>query len=409
MDTRFWVVTLTPLLALLNYVFLLFMTLRRGAHFRLHRLFTLYVLIMAVWSLGSSMMRLDPVRILLWNKVTTGSAMIMPVAFLGFVQTFLDEREDSWLGASLLIVVGLEVVNGLGLILGDIRLLEGGLLSFDVGPITYPMATFNGLVMVFSLGRLARAHQRVSDPVLRNRVRYPLIGGGTVLLGGLSNLLDVPAHYPIEHAANLINASLLAYSVFRYQLLDIRVVIRKGLVHLVPTAVIGTIYFLLTFLAVRLFHAFAGPQVFLLSLLVAATTAVAIQPLQAWAQDWIDKLLFRERHDANLMLQKLSCSAASMLDLDQLSDMVLHEITATMRIRTAVFFLRQKGNGEFLLTAQRGADQLAGAGLRNDSPVATWLSQHQGTLTWHNVEVIPQFKALWEQKRKDLEGWERSC
>jgi hypothetical protein len=245
--------------------------------------------------------------------------------------------------------------------------------------------------------------------VLRNRVRYPLIGGGTVLLGGLSNLLDVPAHYPIEHAANLINASLLAYSVFRYQLLDIRVVIRKGLVHLVPTAVIGTIYFLLTFLAVRLFHAFAGPQVFLLSLLVAATTAVAIQPLQAWAQDWIDKLLFRERHDANLMLQKLSCSAASMLDLDQLSDMVLHEITATMRIRTAVFFLRQKGNGEFLLTAQRGADQLAGAGLRNDSPVATWLSQHQGTLTWHNVEVIPQFKALWEQKRKDLEGWERSC
>jgi len=89
MEVRFWLLTLTPLLSLLSYAILLVIVFRRVDRSPLYRFFTLYLLVMAAWSFGSAMMRLDSSRILFWNKVLNGSAMIMPLAHFGFVQAFL--------------------------------------------------------------------------------------------------------------------------------------------------------------------------------------------------------------------------------------------------------------------------------------------------------------------------------
>ena len=45
------------------------------------------------------------------------------------------------------------------------------------------------------------------------------------------NLSDSLRPYPLDMVANALNASLIAYAILRYQLLDISVVIRKGLLY----------------------------------------------------------------------------------------------------------------------------------------------------------------------------------
>jgi PAS domain S-box-containing protein len=402
MELRYWLLTLTPLLALLSYAVLLVMVLRRGLRTRLSRLFSLYLLVMAAWSLGSAMMRLQPDDILFWNKVTTGSAMIMPLAFFAFVQAFVDEKPSSLLWAAIVLLLGLEIANARGLMVANIRLLQGGLISFDARPLTYAMAIFNSLLVGLSLWRLARAHRHASDPVLRNRIRYPLIGASAVLLGGLTNLVDTLAYYPVDHAANLLNAFLLAYAVLRYQLMDISLVFRKGLLHTIPTAIIGVGYFLIISLATTLLHAFAGAQLLVLSLIVAAIAAVAAEPLRDRAQFWIDKLFFREKYDTSLMLQRLSSAAASVLDLNRLTSMILDAITTTMHIERAVFFLRQEESEGFRLMAQRGLDPRTDMRLRIDHPIVDWLSRHNNALTSYDLSLIPQFKALWGEEKEDL-------
>ena len=75
MEARFWILTLTPLLALLCYAILLVLVIARARRYRLYRFFALYLLSMAVWSLGSALMRLDPSHILLWYKILNGGAV----------------------------------------------------------------------------------------------------------------------------------------------------------------------------------------------------------------------------------------------------------------------------------------------------------------------------------------------
>jgi hypothetical protein len=53
MEARFWILTLTPMLALLCYAVLLVLVFPRARRYRLYRFFALYLLSMAVWSLGS--------------------------------------------------------------------------------------------------------------------------------------------------------------------------------------------------------------------------------------------------------------------------------------------------------------------------------------------------------------------
>jgi PAS domain S-box-containing protein len=239
--------------------------------------------------------------------------------------------------------------------------------------------------------------------VLRNRIRYPLIGASLVFVGGLSNLVDPFAPYPLDHAANLLNAFLLAYAVFRYQLADITLVVRKGLLYSIPTVIIGAGYFLIIYLATVLFQAFAGPQIFLLSLVVAVTAALVAQPLRDRAQHWVDRLFFRERYDAGLMLQRLSHTVASVLDLSNLTNMILDEVTSTMHIERAVFLLKQEKSMEFRLMAHRGLEGEPELRLRRDHPIVTWLSNHGQALRKYDMDLQPQFKALWGEERADLD------
>ncbi len=403
MNVRFWLLTLTPLLALLSYAVLVVVVIRRRVRSRLHRLFGLYLVVMAVWSFGSAMMRLDPARILFWNKVLIGSALAMPLVYFSFVQTFLNTGPSRWVRIGVVSLVGLEIANTLGLMVTDARLLEGGLLSFDAGPATYFATAYGALFWGLSIWYLVRAYRRTLTPVMRNRIRYPLIGLFFVILGTSTDALPVLSALPVDHAANLINALLLAYVIRRYQLLDITLVVRRGLLYFIPTILIGAGYFLLIFLATGLFGVSAEPEIVLVSLLLAVIAALVAEPLRGRAQRWVDRLFFREKYDSRLMLQRLIRTAAAVLDLNRLTNMILDEVVTTVHIGQAAFFIKQEQSGVFRLMAGRGMDAIADIKLRVDHPVVAWLSEHEQALTRQDVDVMPQFKALWGREREDLD------
>jgi len=206
----------------------------------------------------------------------------------------------------------------------------------------------------------------------------------------------------VDVAANIINGLCIAYAIYRYQLLNIRLVLRKGLLYSIPSAIIGFAYFLVTFGAVGLFHLVAGYQL-VLSLVIGALTAVAVEPLRSRVQSWVDRVFFREQYDYGLMLQDLSGTSASVLDQDQLTGMILDAVVGTMHIAGAAFLLKQEESGELRLVAQRGLDESADVRLRKDHPIVEWLTDRESILSRHKVDTVPQFKALWGQERADLD------
>jgi two-component sensor histidine kinase len=146
----------------------------------------------------------------------------------------------------------------------------------------------------------------------------------------------------------------------------------------------------------------SGQGVILAVFAVAVAIVLAFPPLRERSQLWIDRLLFREKYDSRQMLQELSQTVASLLGFDELTATILDKVTTTMGIGKISLLLEDAKTGGFHVAVQRGVpEDAARLMLRKDHPLVHYLSR-EWLLTWQDIEVLPQFKALWGQEKEDL-------
>lgn len=397
--------TVISIVAFLCYGGLLAFIVRRGLDRATVRYFTLYLLSMLVWSFGAGMMYLDPGHVGFWSKVMISGTVGMPLAFFVFIRAFLTVTvRERWLYAWLICFLVLLVANAEGYLAEHVRITERGLIEYEFGPAVPALGIYFALLIGLSGLNLIRGLIPSEDFYERNRIKYALLGLGAIVLGSLTNLVHALGAYPLDIAANIVNALLLAYAIGRYQLLDISLVIRRGLVYSIPTTIIAIGYFLVILLAERLLRPFTGYRVFV-SVLVAAVTAIVFQPLRDSIQRVVDRLFFREKYNARLMLQELSELVAAILDVRELTTLLLDRLTATIHIERAYIFLRERETRRFELVAQTGPTTPEGADVffRERHPVVRWLGTHREPLSRHDLRVLPKFRALWTAEREALD------
>ena len=280
--------------------------------------------------------------------------------------------------------------------------MQDGVLSYQFSPFIVLVAGPGYGLTIFSFVELIRGYRISTDSHVRNQFRYLIVGLGLILAASIVNFTPLGI-YPIDVAANGITAVLIAYAILRHNLLDIRVVIRKGLVYTIPTMIIGAAYFLIFSLSLNIFNVYSGIEIFFFSIVVAMLTALVVEPLRSQVQSWVDKLFFREKYDSSLMLQRLSTNAASVLDLLKITSMILEEVSTTLHIQKAAFFLKHEDSNVFTLTAQKGLSSQSNLRFGETHPVILWLSGGGPALMKKDIDVLPQFKSLWDWERRDLD------
>jgi len=399
--------TVLSAIALGCYIILGVLTIRHNIKAQTNRVFLLYLGAMIFWQLTALMVSVskDPSDALIYYRLMTAGLGGQFIFFLFFTLIFLGKGSQRiFFNLGWLIFIGLLLSWGSNWIIASVSMSETTKLYVPEFGVLVPLV---GIVTFSYLGygiySLARGYRLTKSNLHKNRIYYLLLGAVAIGIGSLSNLLPALQHYPIDVAGNVIAALLFTYAVLRYQLLDITVVLRKGLLYSVPTIIIGASYFLLITLAIQIFHAYTETQFFLLSFLVAIVTAIIALPMRDRAQSWIDRIFFREKYDSGLMLQRLSSASASILDMDQLGNHILDEISNTMHIKRLAFFLKSAGTGSFHMVTQRELASVKGMSLRNNLPVVQWLSSNQKALTKYEIDMQPQFKGLWGKELEDLE------
>jgi len=393
--------TIVPLIAFFLYAALYTLVAISRPQTESRRMFRWYLLAMSTWSLSAFLVLSNIPMTTTWFRIMISSALSTMVAIFHFVHTFL-EQDKKWarfVSFYGFFAIGLSLFTPL--IVQDV-FVESGVIHYEFANL-FVMIAFPGYgLTIYSLVQLIRGYQETSDMIRRNRLRYLMAGIGLMILVSLINFTPL-GKYPIDIAANGGTAMLIAYAILRYQLLDIRVVIRKGLLYSIPTLTIGTSYFLIITLSLRVFNVYSGAEVFLLSLLVALLTAMIAEPLRERAQSWVDRLFFREKYDSRLMLQNLSSQAASVLNMENLASLILDEVTSTLHINKSGFFLKDDETGRFFLTEHTGLKGIRNLEMRRNHPIVLWLSNHDRVLTEHDIEVLPQFKSMWKQEREELD------
>jgi len=367
---------------------------------RLKTIFQIYLLAMFLWSVSAFMTLSGWMEILPWFRVMTATPTIMTIAVFYFVEVLFGLRRR-W--TPLVFLFGLCIIPislFTPLLIINVSLKDGS-LHYEFGPLIYLVAIIGYGLNFFNIAEIINGYARTSDSTQRNRFRYLLLALSITVLATFINFTEW-GRYPIDIGANAISAILIAYAILRHKLLDIRIVIRQGLLYSLTTAFLGLVYFLVITLMLNVVEVFSGGRIFLLSVIVAILTAVIITPLRELAQSWIDRLFYRERYNASLMLQRLSQTTTSLLDLDKVTQTVLSDLIKTMHIGHAAIFIKRNSDGSYQLYAEQGAPRIPALGFSKDNPVIKWISRQNKILFRNDLSVNPIFKAMWKNELEYL-------
>jgi PAS domain S-box-containing protein len=396
---------IVPLAASLLYLGLGLVTLVAGRRSVINRTFAVYVAAMLVWSFSSFAVRVGllGVNALWWSKVLVAAGSGLPVFFYHFVRVFLGLKRDRCV-----------LYTGYGLYLGSVLLtfftawavadarVEGAKYYLAQGPAMWAIAGWGGLYMILAAWHLVQRYAESKERSYRSRIRYPLVGVAFIVLGALSNEVTALSVYPLDIAANAINALILAYTIQRYQLINITPVLRQALTYVLFMIVVGGGY-LLSFLVLQQLTARYGSAVLGLVFLLGVVVSMAFAPLRERWQMLINRILFRRRYAVQRMLQRLSSTVASIIELGDLTQLILDEVTTTMDLESACILLRDPATGEFYVAGCKGVEQQATSiRWRPDHPVLRSLGKGR-LITRAELEINPEFQALWGRERAEID------
>lgn len=399
---RWTISTLIPLFATINYGVIFALVSQSKPRTRLKEIFGLYLLTMILWSVSGFLVLSGLVVVLPWFRVMSSSTIAMMLAFFFFVQTLFGFRRK-W--SPLAIVYGILAIPATiftSLVVQSASLDQAGRLQYNLGLVFVLVAAPGYSLFIICVSDLIRGYNRTRDAHQRNLIRYLLIAFSITILATLTNLTKL-GQYPVDIAANCVTAILIAYAILRHKLLEIQVIVRAGLVYSITTAIFGGVYYLSISLLLNIFQIFTGKAVFLVSILVGAATAILLNPLRNLAQSWIDRIFYREKYNAELMLQRLSQTTASLLDIEKITHLILSEIRNTLHIEHGAVLIKYVERGDFQVIAQDGDIKHFPAGFRADHPIVTWMSRENQPLLNRDLSLVPIFKSMWKGEMEELE------
>ena len=136
------------------------------------------------------------------------------------------------------------------------------------------------------------------------------------------------------------------YSIFKYRLMDIDLVIKRSLLYAVVTAILAGIYLLLVFsIGNTLAYLLDMEESQIVSLFAFIVIAFAFDPLKRKAQEWIDRIFYQERYNYQQALLEFSQELPRLLSLDEVLSSMVNTISSTMHIEKVAVVLCDEREG----------------------------------------------------------------
>ena len=247
------------------------------------------------------------------------------------------------------------------------------------------------VLLIVSLGRTSFAG---SSPLLRQRARVLMLGfavGQLVpVLGTTTEALfrvSVP-HLNLLWRLNILFPLAVAYAMIRYDLFDLRAVIRTGTIYGVVTGLVALAYVgLITLLDVAFAALGVGAGPVVSAVILALVVVLLLNPIYVRTQKLVDRVFFRERRDIQQSLEHLSDHMTTQRDLVGIGGLItgaIDDFFHPVRLRLLA------------LDPDRGVYDAIGADqddvqvtMRWDSAIARCLGEAQAPLTRERLEESP--------------------
>lgn len=253
---------------------------------------------------------------------------------------------------------------------------------------------------------LLKRHQLSSDGVERNQTAYLIFTIGLFVFFIMLGFTPSGGSFPWAHIGNLLTAGVLSYAVVAHRLLDIGVVMRRGLVLIVLYGTgIGAI--LLVFALLRLAFGFEydGTTVGVLIAVGVPIVFVLNNVVRDLLQRRIEAAFVGNRYEARRQLSDFVDRIYDVQTLEQFGRQLVSLLARSVDAKVAYLLLPEDQGADFAVhfshPSADGHGQFKLA-IKNESPVLTWLRREGQLLPVRHLSILPEFQALWKQECDDV-------
>ncbi|MFQ5910804.1 MAG: histidine kinase N-terminal 7TM domain-containing protein, partial [Thermoplasmata archaeon] len=362
-----------------------------------NRWFGLFSLSVTAWSIGIAFLyyRVEDERFaLLAGRLVFAAASFIPYFFLGFSKSFPSQHRSP--SNTLLTLLGI-TSTGFALlsfspwVVSSFRYAEASIKPV-YGPLHQVFAAYFFLCLGFSLFVLARKLKR-SSGLERLQLRYLFLGLLIACVGGTTTNLIIPLVLGTSVFGGygplfvLVLIAFSTHALIRYRLMDIKVVIRKGVVYVCAIAVTASVFMGLSALwssatAYGLENIPLGAAV-----AMAVMVAILFQPLKNWIQDSLNRYLYRQTYDYQRIIRVASRQLSTILDLHFLLSYITDIIAKTLKVELVAVYMRDESHQAFtrkvFIRAAEREEGPTGHIVSTSSPLAAFLERERRPLIHH--------------------------
>jgi len=330
--------------------------LRRDSHAPVNRLFAFSMCTIAGWigfiSLALSTSNLGTTVIC--GRIGFAFASAIPFSLLWMFEAFPGPRPSRPLRV---LVPGLACTAFI--LLSFTKLIVSGAI---VGP-DRPNFTYGALHPLFGVYFLLTfllalyilwQKNRNATGIRKLQLRYLLMGIFIGGIGAITTNLLIPLAWKTSRYSTLgpyfsiVVAGFAAHAIIRYRLMDIKVVIRKGVIYVSAMAVAACVFIALAMLF-RIAAGYASDTLPLsLALAMATGMAVCFQPLKNLVQESLSRYLYRQPYDYQRTLREASRRISTILELDSLLSYLAEMIDRTFKVEMVAVYLRNDARHAFV-------------------------------------------------------------
>jgi PAS domain S-box-containing protein len=228
--------------------------------------------------------------------------------------------------------------------------------NFIYGPLHPLFGVYFLSCFGFAMYRLAK-QLKFASGIRRLQLKYLLLGILLSGAGGITTNLLIPLAWGTSRYSllgpyfSLILAGFAAHAIVRYRLMDIRVVIKSGVVYASGIAVAVSLFVLLT----TFLRLVTGDQTHSLSFAaavgIAVVTALLFQPLNSRLQGLLNRYLYRRTYDYQRIIRDASRRLSTILDPLELLRYLVGAIESTLKAERVSVYLRDEATGSLRIVA----------------------------------------------------------
>ncbi|HYG97520.1 MAG TPA: ATP-binding protein [Terriglobales bacterium] len=296
-------------------------------------------------------------QIILWSNMAAW--LLQPALFLHFVLTFPDTkgivRRHPWLTWAVYVpgAVLFALYASAFKWLAPTAKLQWQMDRMQI----FYLATLYAI----SAAVLWHTYKHASTPLLRQQMKW--VTRGTILA-----IIPFTIFYTFPYLTGSLPTTAMkfsvlslvflpltfGYAIFRYRLMDVDLIFKRGVAYTLAAAAIVGVYFAAVGVAAEIVHA-KVPNAGKAGLIVAiAVTALLFDPVKNWIQGNLDRLFYRKRYDYRRTLIEFGRELSSETDLNKMLSSVLDRISRTLLVDRAAVFLANGDADNFELAKSFG-------------------------------------------------------